>query len=129
MFQQKSFKLVRVIASPFVADTPGSPENLKISQVRRDSMVIKWDPPEADGGRPITHYVVEMKDCTVNGDWTIYDQEVSQLIRESKRKLEQPVWQNCIRKLGLDQSVVLSMKLFELCILKFCFFLKKIVQS
>lgn len=32
-------------------------------------MTLKWKKPESDGGRPITHYLVEMKD-KFSLDWT-----------------------------------------------------------
>ncbi len=39
-------------------------------------MTVKWDPPKDSGGRKIDYYKVEMKDVTMNGDWTVYDQKV-----------------------------------------------------
>lgn len=43
-------------------DEPGKPGNLSIDDYDNMSVDLKWDKPDSDGGRPILHYVVEMKD-------------------------------------------------------------------
>ncbi|XP_074598807.1 projectin protein bent isoform X2 [Brevipalpus obovatus] len=44
---------------------PGKPEIVDYDNTKVD---LKWTTPEKDGGRPITHYVVEMKD-KFGSDW------------------------------------------------------------
>ncbi|XP_072180963.1 twitchin-like [Diadema setosum] len=50
-----------VIAKPpyDVPEVPGQPE---VSNVTKSGLTLTWEPPEFDGGSPITNYVVEMKD-------------------------------------------------------------------
>ena len=38
------------------------PENQKLLTYDNTKVVLKWAPPQKDGGRPIQHYIVEMKD-------------------------------------------------------------------
>ena len=40
-------------------DPPGPPKNVKASDVTSESCVITWQPPEFDGGKPISGYYVE----------------------------------------------------------------------
>lgn len=39
-----------------------------MSDVTAESVKLKWEPPEDDGGEPIDHYVVERMD-TETGRW------------------------------------------------------------
>ena len=49
-------------------DKPGKPKApLDIVDVYCDRCALLWDKPDDDGGCPITHYVVEMKET--GGDW------------------------------------------------------------
>lgn len=50
-------------------DEPGEPGKPDIIDYDNKSATLKWKKPESDGGRPITHYVVEMKD-KFTLDWT-----------------------------------------------------------
>lgn len=43
-------------------DEPEKPSNLEIADYDNTMVELKWDKPEKDGGRPILHYVIEMKD-------------------------------------------------------------------
>lgn len=43
-------------------DEPSRPGKPEIIDYDNTMVVLKWEPPEKDGGRPITHYVIEMKD-------------------------------------------------------------------
>ncbi|XP_053200690.1 twitchin-like isoform X3 [Panonychus citri] len=45
---------------------PGKPEIVDYDNTKCD---LKWAVPEKDGGRPITHYIIEMKD-KFSSDWT-----------------------------------------------------------
>ena len=40
-------------------DPPGPPKHVKVSDVTSESCVITWQPPEFDGGKPISGYYVE----------------------------------------------------------------------
>jgi len=50
------------------ADEPGKPGKPQIFDYDNVSVSLKWEKPTNDGGRPITHYTVEMKD-KFSADW------------------------------------------------------------
>jgi len=58
---------VRINASSifiFILDKPGKPEGpIKISDVHKEGASLKWNPPEDDGGVPLSHYLVEKMDA------------------------------------------------------------------
>lgn len=45
-----------------ILDEPGKPGKPDIFDYDNKSVSLKWAKPESDGGRPITHYTIEMKD-------------------------------------------------------------------
>lgn len=48
----------------FILDKPGKPEGpIKISDVHKEGASLKWNPPEDDGGVPLSHYLVEKMDA------------------------------------------------------------------
>lgn len=49
-----------LIKDPFVL--PGTPKNVDVSNVKKDSMVLSWEVPSEDGGSPITGYIIEKHD-------------------------------------------------------------------
>ncbi|XP_023314705.1 twitchin isoform X11 [Trichogramma pretiosum] len=49
-------------------DEPGKPGKPDIIDYDNVSVTLKWARPDSDGGRPITHYTVEMKD-KFSPDW------------------------------------------------------------
>lgn len=51
------------------SDEPGEPGKPDIIDYDNKSVTLKWKKPESDGGRPITHYLVEMKD-KFSLEWT-----------------------------------------------------------
>ncbi|XP_046554801.1 titin-like [Haliotis rubra] len=49
-------------------DVPQTPRKLKASEVTRSSVTLTWEPPESDGGSPITSYIIEKKSPTNKPD-------------------------------------------------------------
>lgn len=50
-----------------VIGAPGMPRGpIVVKDVQKDSILISWKPPEDDGGKPITGYVVEKKDANAS---------------------------------------------------------------
>uniref|UniRef100_A0A665TIW0 Titin n=1 Tax=Echeneis naucrates TaxID=173247 RepID=A0A665TIW0_ECHNA len=49
-----------VMRNPFVS--PGSPRELEITNITRDSMTVCWNRPETTGGSDITGYIIEKRD-------------------------------------------------------------------
>uniref|UniRef100_A0A3B3YT77 Titin n=1 Tax=Poecilia mexicana TaxID=48701 RepID=A0A3B3YT77_9TELE len=47
-----------------VLDTPGAPLNLKVKDIKRESVTLTWEPPVIDGGSRIKNYLVEKREST-----------------------------------------------------------------
>uniref|UniRef100_A0A8C5DUF6 Titin n=1 Tax=Gouania willdenowi TaxID=441366 RepID=A0A8C5DUF6_GOUWI len=41
---------------------PGSPRNIEVSNIKKESMVLSWESPSEDGGSPVTGYIIEKHD-------------------------------------------------------------------
>lgn len=54
-----------VITEFLSIEPPGPPRGpLEVSGMTRTSFTIKWEPPENDGGTPITDYIIEIKESS-----------------------------------------------------------------
>jgi len=51
-----------------LSDPPGPPSKPDIFDYDNKSASLKWNKPDNDGGRPITEYIVEIKD-KLAADW------------------------------------------------------------
>uniref|UniRef100_A0A8C5DVR8 Titin n=1 Tax=Gouania willdenowi TaxID=441366 RepID=A0A8C5DVR8_GOUWI len=47
-----------------VLDTPSAPQNLKISSVTNEAVILTWDPPVNNGGVNVKNYIVEKREST-----------------------------------------------------------------
>jgi len=57
---------------------PSAPQNLTAEYETSTGVRLNWSAPEDDGGRPISDYIVEYRDTTMQADmWTLYDDGVS----------------------------------------------------
>ena len=46
-----------------ILDVPDRPEGpVEISNITKDSVTLSWQPPNKDGGTPLTGYVIEQRD-------------------------------------------------------------------
>lgn len=48
-----------------ISEVPDAPKQPTVKEVYHDSALISWEPP-ADGGKPITAYIVERKETMAN---------------------------------------------------------------
>uniref|UniRef100_A0A3P8WDN6 Titin n=1 Tax=Cynoglossus semilaevis TaxID=244447 RepID=A0A3P8WDN6_CYNSE len=49
-----------MIKDPYLP--PGSPKNVEVSQIKKDSMVLTWEAPSEDGGIAVKGYIIEKHD-------------------------------------------------------------------
>uniref|UniRef100_A0A8C4UEI0 Titin n=1 Tax=Falco tinnunculus TaxID=100819 RepID=A0A8C4UEI0_FALTI len=42
-------------------NVPGPPQNVEVTDVNRFGATLTWEPPEYDGGSPVTGYVIELR--------------------------------------------------------------------
>ena len=52
----------RKMFSIFSTDPPSPPKEPGITDFDNQSVTLRWGKPSQDGGRPITHYVIQKKD-------------------------------------------------------------------
>lgn len=45
----------------FILDKPGKPGTPSVGETTKTSATLSWQPPENDGGAPITNYVIEYR--------------------------------------------------------------------
>ena len=51
-----------------ILDVPLKPRNFNLDEIRAEHVKVSWAPPEDDGGKPITGYVVRATDIEY-GEW------------------------------------------------------------
>lgn len=62
-FYNRYFRRIKITDKIFPdLDPPGKPGKPEIIDYDNQSVNLKWTKPENDGGRPITNYIIEMKD-------------------------------------------------------------------
>lgn len=54
------------------AGKPDPPHRLSVTGCTKDTVGLKWEPPDLDGGSPVTGYVVEMRPTNKKA-WTKVD--------------------------------------------------------
>uniref|UniRef100_A0A3Q3SL05 Immunoglobulin like and fibronectin type III domain containing 1, tandem duplicate 2 n=1 Tax=Mastacembelus armatus TaxID=205130 RepID=A0A3Q3SL05_9TELE len=47
-----------------ISDVPDAPLNVIVGNVTKFGCTVSWEPPESDGGSPITSYIIELRDRT-----------------------------------------------------------------
>ena len=52
-----------------MADVPGAPERLTVTNVDATSIGITWSTPASDGGSPVSGYTIEQR-VNASGDWS-----------------------------------------------------------
>lgn len=50
-----------------VLDSPGPPTRIEVKDVTKNSATVTWDIPENEGGAPVKHYVVDIRDISRKG--------------------------------------------------------------
>lgn len=52
-----------------ISARPSAPKELKFDDITRDSVHLTWEPPDDDGGSPLTGYLVEKREVN-RKTWT-----------------------------------------------------------
>ena len=71
MYNLKNFDTLRILNfKSSLSDVPTPPENVSVSDIFKDSCLLHWEPPQDDGGTPLTHYLIEQMDVSsTRGAW------------------------------------------------------------
>lgn len=64
-----------IIYSPYT-DIPGPPASMKFDEVLSEQIKLSWEAPLADGGSPITNYVVDKRE-TSRANWAQVSAKIS----------------------------------------------------
>ncbi|RXN21633.1 M- striated muscle-like isoform X2 [Labeo rohita] len=64
---ESSVPTVPLECKEWTVAVPGPPNGLRVLEVRKDSMVLLWEPPTFNGRSPVTGYYVDYKE--ENGRW------------------------------------------------------------
>uniref|UniRef100_A0A672MUH4 M-protein, striated muscle-like n=1 Tax=Sinocyclocheilus grahami TaxID=75366 RepID=A0A672MUH4_SINGR len=64
---ESSIPTVPLECKEWTVAVPGPPHGLRVQEVRKDSMVLLWEPPMFSGRSPVTGYYVDYKE--ENGRW------------------------------------------------------------
>lgn len=68
--------LISDCISFLVADVPGPPKELKVTDVTRSTMRLIWKLPDSDGGERIKSYFIEKKSL-IDKAWTQVNTDLS----------------------------------------------------
>lgn len=63
------------------ADVPGPPASIKLDEVFSDHVKLSWTAPHADGGSPITNYIVDKRESS-RANWAQVSAKISRDITE-----------------------------------------------
>lgn len=63
------------------ADVPGPPASIKLKEVFSDHVKLSWTAPLADGGSPITNYIVDKRESS-RANWAQVSTKISRDITE-----------------------------------------------
>ena len=74
----------------YFTDKPGPPINLAANDTTKTSTVLTWEPPESDGGSPVTGYFVE-KMASYSSRWSKVNKEAVSELTLSLTDLEEKV--------------------------------------
>ena len=89
-----------------ISDKPTPVRNLRVTDITESMATVRWEPPEDEGGKPVTAYIVEKRDAsrrswssvakTADCEVTVSDlvennQYVFRVIAESKVGVSEPV--------------------------------------
>ena len=94
----------------FSTGKPGPPVNVRISHYTPDSVTLQWDPPEYNGGSPVTKYVVERKHwgtCSSNTEETSQHSFTFDNLSQSD---EYQFGVCAVNKIGRSESVITYIK-------------------
>lgn len=66
----EAFNLLTILTSDCIYSArPSAPKELKFGDITKDSVHLTWEPPDDDGGSPLTGYVVEKREVS-RKTWT-----------------------------------------------------------
>lgn len=63
-FRRFCFPIVLYLTAEIISDVPDAPLNVIVGNVSKFGCTVSWEPPESDGGSPITSYIIELRDRT-----------------------------------------------------------------
>lgn len=74
IFVSSFYKIIITFST--YTDIPGPPASMKFDEILSDRIKLSWEAPLADGGSPITNYVVDKRE-TSRANWAQYSAKIS----------------------------------------------------